>query len=523
MLERLMGWLTGPNDGMQGKTSPSSGAYPADPPPQGKPGQSVIPSFLRTAKPNPKQILARTDRGLAGKDITTYRTAGDTRQVLKDFRRVSPDLSAAITAYVRVGIPEKHTAVARNWDGTVNPEATTALAQMIARLNYLNDYTIGYDDSPALRTTSETLAGELIMGGMCAAELVLDKLRLPNKFQPVSGMQLRWYPTPDSKRMVPKQYLGGVEVDLNIPTFFTVWLDPDLTEPYPISPIESAIQGVLFSAEFMNDMRRIVKKAIHPRVTVTIDTDKFRKLIPPDKTSPEDIKAFMDATLTDVQARVSGLAPEDALVLFDIFGVDVVDHGNTNYSNEVKVVQELADAKLAAGAKVLPTILGHSDGTANTASAETLLFLKSVEGTIWGKLNEFYSKAFTLGVRLMGHDVYVEFRYATIDLRPDSELEAFRAMEQSRILEQLSLGLVSDEEACIKLTGHLPPAGFVPLSGTNFYVKSAVPVGNGFNGASNSGSTLNQATTSDAPKNVKSQNGGRPGTKAEVVPLRAEL
>jgi hypothetical protein len=68
----------------------------------------------------------------------------------------------------------------------------------------------------------------------------------------------------------------------------------------------------------------------------------------------------------------------------------------------------------------------------------------------------------------MAQDVYVEFSYAELDLRPQAELEAYRAMHQSRILEQLSLGFITDEEASIKLTGNLPREGHVPLSGTMF-------------------------------------------------------
>ena len=79
-----------------------------------------------------------------------------------------------------------------------------------------------------------------------------------------------------------------------------------------------------------------------------------------------------------------------------------------------------------------------------------------------------YSRALTQAVRLQGQDVYVEFKYAELDLRPQAELEAYKAMEQSRILEQLSLGLISDEEACILLTGNLPPEGYKPLAGSMF-------------------------------------------------------
>ena len=103
------------------------------------------------------------------------------------------------------------------------------------------------------------------------------------------------------------------------------------------------------------------------------------------------------------------------------------------------------------------------------------------------KLNEFYSRALTVGVRIMGQDCYVEFAYANLDLRPAAELEAYRSMEQSRILEQLSLGLIPDEEACIMLTGNLPPVGYKPLSGTMF--KSAKAQGNAQPGTDASGTS----------------------------------
>ena len=43
------------------------------------------------------------------------------------------------------------------------------------------------------------------------------------------------------------------------------------------------------------------------------------------------------------------------------------------------------------------------------------------------------------------------------------------------VLEQLSLGLISDEEACLRLTGKLPPAGYKPLSGTFFKAGATDP------------------------------------------------
>lgn len=506
--------------GLIGTSTEISAATKLDGPPtpvvNGK--QTTLPSFVTTAKPNPNSALPITDRRLANTDISTLRDGQNSRQIIADFVRASPDLSAAVTAYVRTGITSGYTAVAKDLDGVFNSEATSALAQVITRMNVLNNYEDGFDDSLSIRSLSETWARELLMTGSMAGELVLDKARLPDKIQPVAVRQIEFYPGDGGKRLIPHQKVAGLDIKLDIPTFFMVSLDQDPYEAYSVSPIEPAIQAVLFSIEFMNDMRRVVKKAIHPRVNVTLDEEKLRETVPHDiRHDPQLVVAYFNAMIRDLETKVNNLAPEEALVYFDSIGVEIKDHGNTGLGKEYEVVQSLIDAKMATGAKVLPTVLGHSNGTSNSASAEVLIFMKYVEGTVWAKLNEMLSKVLTLAVRLLGYDVVVEFTYNAIDLRPDMELEAFRAMKQSRVLELLSLGMMSDDEACVSLTGHLMQKGAPALSGTGFRPNTSVqPAGDGYNGASNSGSTMNQNLKSDAPTGVKSRN---TQSKAEVIPI----
>lgn len=501
----------------------NSGGMRADLPtpetPKVKAKPQTRPSYLKTAKPNPKAALQRDDMALVNTDITTFRRGADSYETLRNFRKASPDLSAAVASYARTAITNDYLALAKNADGTCNPEATMALHQIITRMNVLNDYSVGFEDSPSIRALAESWVYEIMTYGAMAGELVLDDALMPDKIQPVSITQIRLYPSSDGRKVKPKQKVGGDEIDLDVPTFFMTHLDQDLLTPYPESPMQSALQAVLFSAEFMNDIRRIVKKAIHPRVVVTINEEKFRAGIPPEMQSdPEKLTDYMNRVIEGLADNINGLEPEEALVVFDTIGIDVVDHGNTNLSNEYKVIQEMADAKMSTGAKVLPTVLGHSNGTSNVASTEALMFLKYVEGNAWGKLNEMFSKIFTLAVRLLGHDVYVEFQFEEINLRPKAELESFYAMRQSRILELLSLGLMTDEEASIRLTGKLPPAGAPKLAGTNFFKGGPQPAGSGYNGASNDGSTLNQNLKSDAPKG--GARGSNKKADAEVISLR---
>lgn len=470
--------------------------------PKVKPNQQARAPYIRPIATT--GILPLSDRSLANKDITTFRTNGSTRSVIKDFAAASPDLSNAVATAVRTAITSNYTAVAKNMDGTFNPEATALLHQLLTRLNVVKSYSEGFSNVTSIRDCSEAMGREIMMYGACACELVLDKSRLPFKIAPISSSTVEFIQ--DGIGIKPQQRILGVVIDLDIPTFFYSSLDQDLLEPYATSPMEAAIGPVLFLEEFTKDVRRIIKRTIHPRLHVTIDEDKFRKNLPAEALHDDELmrKAMSDLIL-EIETKVNDLAPEDALVYFDTLGFEYADHGNTALSSEYETIRSLAESKLATGAKTMPTILGHAAASANIASTETMLYVKHAEGAIQFKLNEIYSRVLTLAVRLFGFDCYAEFAYDRVDLRPDNELEAFRAQKQSRVLELLSLGMLSDEEACIQLTGSLPPVGMAPLSGTMF--RSNTPsTANPNNGATNNGSALNQNLQSTAPTSTRGGN-----------------
>lgn len=474
---------------------------PASPPAKVRPGQRSFPSFLKSVTQS-ETALPRTDRGLINKDILTYRTGGTTRQVMRDFASSSPDLSAAVFAYLRLAITGRYVAVAKNLDGTANPEATGLLQQILARFDVLGDYSQGFSGIGSMQSNSESLAKELMLYGGAAAELVLDKSWLPYAIQPLSVSSVDY--KSDGKILRPVQKVGGTEIDLDIPTFFAVHLDQDLLDPYASSPMEPALKAALFSEDFAQDLHRVIKRVVHPRQKVSIDIDKFVEHMPADAHHDENKRTeYLNGIVSELESKLNGLKPEDTLVHFDTIEVSLDNNGNISLSEEYKVLRDIGNARLASGAKVLPVALGHEVGSSNVASTSSMLFVKNAT-VVKQKLDELYSRILTLAVRLFGHDVFVTFRYDDIDLRPSTELEAFRQTKQSRVLELLSLGMMSDEEACLELTGHLPPQGFKPLSGTMFKTAAAKAAGgtgpeNDASTPSNGGSTLNQNLKSDQP------------------------
>ncbi len=431
-------------------------------------------------------------------DRLTARDLGTTSKVVRELVKSSPDLSAATSFLLRTGIPEKYTVVAKDLDGTINVEVTSLANQLLRRGTYLGNVDGSFGTQQGLQSLSEQLSLELLMDGAACLEVALDKARIPASFNPVSVTTLRQYEDGPTMRLV--QYIGGVEIDLDLPTIIYTTVDKFQTDAYPSGYLESAIQPALADVEFNNDMRRALKRAVIPRMKASIDFEKVKKMAPPAVLQdPTKFTAYLNTLISEIQTVVNNSAPEDTYVTYDSVTYSYID-GGQDPSAIIAKIQEVLNGKLASGSKTLPVILGHGNGS-TSSSTEALLYIKQAN-MLRVKLNEIYSRALSIAVRIMGQDCYVEFNYAPLDLRPDAELETFRAVKQSRIIELLSLGLLTDEQASLELTGELPPAGFKPLSGTQFKTAAAQIPGN----AASNTSAKPVAGTTAAPTGVKSQN-----------------
>lgn len=453
------------SDGQSGIQA-GPGQLPPSAPTKAPNRPQALPSF-KTQVARSASALLRPDRRLASTDLATYRSSNDTRTVIRDLAATNPDLSATLNSYLRVGIPEEYTVIARDMDGTINVQATKLAQELLRRLTFLGDPTLGYNPVTDLQSLSESLAKELLQYGSMGLELALDKQRLPLYISPVSVTKIQF--KEEDGGVYPVQVLGGEEISLDIPTFFYLSLDQDLLTAYSTSYLEPAIQAVLADTDFLNDLRKSMQRVIQPRLVAKIIEEKVQKSLPPEIANDPDKVAEVYARLLEELTEVlNGLNPEDALASFDNVEYSMLTStgASGNIADTLKIVQELIESKLAAGAKSNSAVLGR-DTNGSAATTSTMLFLKNAN-IVRTKLNTIYSRMLTQALRLMANDVFVEFKYAKIDLRPDAELEAYKAMQQSRVLEQLSLGLITDEEASIQLTGNLPRDGHVQLAGTLF-------------------------------------------------------
>ena len=115
----------------------------------------------------------------------------------------------------------------------------------------------------------------------------------------------------------------------------------------------------------------------------------------------------------------------------------------------------------------MATVLGRGTAGVNTASTETIIFSKSADA-FNRPMEDLMSRVLTLALRIAGFEGYCEFKFEPVELRPALELENQKTMLQTRMLTQLSYGLITDDEYHLRVNGELAADGAKPLSGTNF-------------------------------------------------------
>jgi len=478
----------------------------------------VLPSYLRSATTRGSVDLRSTAPDVTNVNLVNYRNLSSQLDIIKSLSYASPDWSQAINSLLRFAITDVYQITAFTFDGKVDVNATNYAQALAARFDCLPPDYEGFYTQSDLRSTSESLLRQLVTYGAMSSELVLSAARTPSFIRAVSVKDIKWEKVGD--RAVPYIELatGGASnrISLDSPLFFFTSLDQDLDEAYPISPMTSAVQPVLTNEEFKNDLRRAFRKAALPRIKATINSDKFKESLPSAiRYDEEKMATYMSTLISDLETKLNDLNPEDAIVFFDILNIEHHSAGNISFDKNVAEYKSLLDANVAAGVKTLPSILGRGDSQ-STASTESMLYLRYVEG-MQEKVNSHYSKMFTLALRLAGFDIYCQFKYSDPELRPKSELASFESMKQSTVLERLSYGFISDEEASIQITGRLPSGNFAALSGTRFSSGKST-VENPYSNTSVTGegvtATKNQKDTkSDAPTGNKRTGGQQSGGK----------
>lgn len=439
--------------------------------PRKVPNKSQVASGYRTAAKGER--ITDTNELYTNTSIQTTRFLEGNERI-RAHARSNGTLGSAVFSYVQMAHTGHKIMAYDTATGNFSPEGTLLAHQLKARFDTTYDYTEGFSDRMSVERVVTSLLRETALTSAACLELVLDKGRFPSKLSVVAFDSLYWKSSGEGGRFPTQRGTvrqDGQDKDLDIANFWISELERDANSAYPNRMFDAALDSLTHYQEFIEDMRRSVRRSGHNRLTVLLDSEKVANSAPENVRDDSDaLESYMEITRSGVETLLSDLNPEDALVTYDwaTFNAVEMDGTKTDYT---QLLQELSGIT-ATSMRSHPSILGmRIAGSQSLSNTESLVFVRNAQA-LHRPVNEVMSRAFTLACRLYGSDVYVEFKLNPINLRPEEELEAFKSMRQDNILEQLSLGFISDEEASLLLGTGFRPAGAPKLSGTMFHEKS---------------------------------------------------
>lgn len=407
---------------------------------------------------------------LAFVDGETVRNLRQTNRIVEAIRlacRFDGTLSTAIYDLVQIANSGLKLKAYDSTTHEFSPEGTRVARNILTLMDTVYDYTKGFVDRRPVSAVLETALREVVITGAVSGELVLNRARFPDRIQLVPFETLTWRSRGGGGKYPVQRGVTSEEVVLDIPNFWVVESHLGTDSPYPRSMMEAGLSTTFYYAEFIEDMRRVIRRTGHSRMVAQINAEQVRLAAPKEaRDNEQKMQQHMESVRNELQSILSAMEPEDALVVYDV--ADVKEISASGEKQDYSELMQTLAGMAATSLKSHPSILGlRIEGSQSLSNTESLIFLKVAEAARTA-VQMFMSRAMTLATRLCGVDVYVRATFRPINLRPEDELEAFRVMRQDRVLDQLSLGLISDDEAHDEL--ELPPRrpGMPELSGTMF-------------------------------------------------------
>lgn len=404
------------------------------------------------------------------------RLADDSRTLLDRLTRHDPDVSAAIFAYGTISSSADLVVTAYSAQGELDRDGIKLANNILTRLFNANDYTLGYNAKAARKKLFDDLRYSILLRGAIGVELVYDKAMEPYELRNVDMSTIEW----EEKKpgaYAPVQKVPGSQdtINLNIPTFFSTSFHQNPTSVYSYSMFVSSINTIAARTQVIEELFNIMRMTGYPRVDISVVENVLMANAPVAlRNDAKKRQEFVSAQISALRGTFANIRPDQAFVHTDAVQAGMINDKNPGASLQIKEVIDTLDAQNQAALKTMPSVVGRG-GIGDTASTESRLFALNCDS-----LNEtvasLISEALTLGTRIAGFQGHVECYFTPIELRPVLELEPHYTMKASRLKQDLSLGLLTDDQYYLQMYGVLPPEGAPPLSGTGFLEQSTVEV-----------------------------------------------
>lgn len=402
-------------------------------------------------------------------DLFSSRQSDDSRTLMKQLFVHDPDVSAAVNAFLTVADTEPVFTV-RDENGEFDRAGQLELNKILAAITTRFDYSKGFLMKPSVRALSESMRYMLLLRGGIGNELVFDKTQVPNEIRHVDMTTVEWFEK-EPNMFIPQQRApaSNEEILLDVPTFFVSFFRRDPTSIYTYSPFVSAINTVAARQQVINDLYRIMQITGFPRIEATVLEEVLLKNAPAGVQSDgTKQQAYIQGEISRIQSTLSNTSPDQALVHTDSVEMKMFNDKNPGNALNIDSIIGALNAMNQAGLRSMATILGRGESGVNTASVEARVFSMHAEA-LNEPIAEMWGNMLTMALRVVAKSQSkVTCTFQPVELRPETELEPMKALKASRLRQDLSDGIITDDEYHLEMYGRIRPDSAPELSGTGF-------------------------------------------------------
>lgn len=435
------------------------------------PKKATADGVANTPTYNPtrnQQTLTLPDYRDHLQDIFETRSSSDSRSLLQGLFTHDPDMSAAVSAYLTVANTQP-VFLAKDINGVIDRKAQESLNAVLQAIGSRYDYSTGFQLTPSIDTISENLRYMTLLRGGVGAELLLNKAKLPYGLRVVDPISLEWFEKAPGQYKPQQVSPDGSKISLDTAAFFMAFFHRDPTKIYTHSPFVSAINTISARQQVINDLYRIMRFTGYPRIELTVLEEVLRKSAPAQvKADPSLMDQWINGQVSSISSTITELRADQAFVHTDSVTAKILNDKNPAGGLNIDSIVGTLNAQNQAGLRSMSTILGRGESGVNTASVEARLFAMNAE-ELNAPVAEIWSQVLTMSVRSLGHvDSYVKCSFRPAEMRSALELEPHLIMRATRLRQDLSVGVITDDEYHLEMYGRIRPNKAPELSGTNF-------------------------------------------------------
>lgn len=409
-------------------------------------------------------------------DIFASRTASNSKTLLLELFRHDPDISAAVNAYLTIADTEPEF-WAYDENGELSTDGILLANQIVEAITVPSDYSLKFQYKPGLGDLCSDLRYMLLLRGAVGAELIFNKLYQPSDIRNVDTSSLTWSEAAAGVYK-PEQTVPGEAQrrSLDTPTFFFAKYRQSPTSMYSYSTFVSSVNSIAARQQVINDLYRIMQVTGYPRIDISVLEEVIKKSAPASlRDDANAYRSYVASEISAIKTAYAALRPEQAFIHTDATDVKIINDRNPGAGLQIAEVVATLDAQNVAALKVMAVVVGKGDGNSQVASTEARLFSMSAD-QLNQPLETLLSQMLTFAARIAGFAGKIKVVFPPAELRPATELEPMLTMKQSRLQNDLSLGVISDQEYSMEMYGRAPLASAPPLSGTGFLQAAGVSV-----------------------------------------------